>query len=43
MEGWAIWPKPIQPMLMAQKLYLNAFTGHLFLCVERRVSVSRSA
>ena len=43
MEGWAIWPKPIQPMLRAQKLYLNAFTGHLFLWVERRVRVSRSA
>lgn len=42
MEGCAMAPKSIQPMLRAQKLYLNPFTGHLFLWVDRRVSFSRS-
>src|SRR3989344_6042794 len=43
MEGCAMAPKPIQPMLRAQKLYLKALTGHLFLWVDRRVSFSRRA
>ncbi len=43
MEGCAIRPKPTKPMLTTQALYLNALTGHLFLRVERRVSLSRSA
>src|SRR3989338_5114572 len=43
MEGCAMAPKPIQPMLRAQKLYLKALTGHLFLWVDRRVSCSRRA
>ena len=43
MEGWAMVPKPIQKMLRAQNVYLKPLTGHLFLCVDRRVSFSRSA
>ena len=42
-EGCAIRPKPTQTRKIAQKLYLKALTGHLFLCVARRVRRSRSA
>jgi hypothetical protein len=42
-EGWASRPKPTKPMLITQKVYLKALTGHLFLRVERRVSASRLA
>jgi hypothetical protein len=34
MEGWAMAPKPIQKMLMAQPVYLKPLTGHLFLWVD---------
>jgi len=40
-EGWASRPKPTKPMLITQPTYLKAFTGHLFLRVERRTRVSR--
>ncbi|MNN07682.1 hypothetical protein D3C81_1205130 [compost metagenome] len=42
-DGCAIAPKPTKTMLSAQAVYLNALTGHLFLCVARRVRRSRSA
>ena len=42
-EGCAIRPKPTKPMLAIHALYLKAFTGHLFLRVERLVSWSRNA
>ena len=43
MDGCAIMMKPTQTMKIIQNEYLKAFTGHLFLCVERRVSGSRRA
>ncbi|MNV87575.1 hypothetical protein D3C71_1817110 [compost metagenome] len=43
MEGCAITPKPTNTMEMPQAVYLKALTGHLFLCVDRRVSRSRYA
>lgn len=42
-DGWAMAPKPTNTRLKAQALYLKAFTGHLFLWVDRSVSGSRSA
>src|SRR5574343_267549 len=43
MEGWAMAPNPTKAMLSAQAVYLKPLTGHLFLCVDRRVSRSRRA
>jgi hypothetical protein len=42
-EGWAMAPKPTNPMLKPQALYLNTLTGHLFLWVDKRVRRSRNA
>ena len=43
MDGWAMAPKPTKVIDSAQAVYLKALTGHLFLCVDRRVSFSRKA
>ena len=42
-DGCASSPKPTQKMLRIQNGYLKPLTGHLFLCVESRVSRSRKA